>query len=75
MLSREGDLDGAYELLKLDPPASRTTMFLFYPETKALRSDPRFLPLAERLGLLSYWRETNQWPDLCSEGTVGWCGR
>jgi DNA-binding winged helix-turn-helix (wHTH) protein/tetratricopeptide (TPR) repeat protein len=75
MLSREGDLDGAYELLKQDPPASRTTMFLFYPETKALRSDPRFLPLAERLGLLSYWRETHQWPDLCSEGTVVWCGR
>lgn len=27
--------------------------------------DPRFMPLAVRLGFAAYWRSTGQWPDFC----------
>lgn len=68
MLARQGDIGGAYELLKQPLPNSRSYFaFLFYPEMKAFRHDKRFMPLADRLGLLRYWRETNQWPDFCAE--------
>lgn len=42
---------------------SRRTAFLFYPSTAALRADPRFTGLAERLGLARYWRDTGVRPD------------
>ena len=33
----------------------------------AFRRDARFMPLAERLGLVDYWIATDKWPDFCSE--------
>lgn len=41
--------------------------FLFTPITRNLRQDPGFLPLASRMGLISYWRETGKWPDFCTD--------
>ena len=68
MLARQGDIDAAYERMNNKYLAARPmTFFLFYPEMKAFRRDARFMPLAERLGLLAYWRATNQWPDFCAE--------
>jgi DNA-binding winged helix-turn-helix (wHTH) protein/tetratricopeptide (TPR) repeat protein len=68
LLARQGDVDGAYRLLEATPPEERrTTMFLFYPEMKSFRRDKRFMPLTESIGLLAYWRETDRWPDFCSE--------
>lgn len=68
MLGRQGDIDGAYELLRQPLPNSRSYFaFLFYPEMKAFRSDKRFMPLVDSLGLVRYWRETDQWPDFCAE--------
>jgi DNA-binding winged helix-turn-helix (wHTH) protein/tetratricopeptide (TPR) repeat protein len=40
---------------------------LFLPTTAALRRDPRFWPVAERLGLVRYWRQEGKWPDLCRD--------
>lgn len=40
--------------------------FLFTPSTAAMRRDPRFMPLAARLGLVDYWRGTGKWPDFCT---------
>jgi hypothetical protein len=34
---------------------------------RAFRRDPRFMPLAKRLGLVNYWIATDEWPDYCSE--------
>ena len=41
--------------------------FLFTPVTRDLRQDPGFVPLAARLGLIKYWRETGKWPDFCTD--------
>lgn len=68
LLARQGDLDGAYAILGQPLPNSRgRTHYLFYPEMKALRADARFMPLADRLGLVDYWLKTNNWPDFCAE--------
>lgn len=40
---------------------------LFRPNLKAFRQDPRFLKVAQRFGLLAYWRQSGKWPDYCFE--------
>ncbi|WP_293361769.1 winged helix-turn-helix domain-containing protein [Phenylobacterium sp.] len=71
MLAREGDIDGAYAELDARFEALRgNTMFLFYPEMRAFRADPRFPPLARRLGLTAAWVETGRWPDFCAEADL-----
>lgn len=67
MLARQGDVDGAYEMMGALPNSRSFFAFLFYPEMKAFRHDVRFMPMAESLGLLRYWRETDEWPDFCAE--------
>jgi tetratricopeptide (TPR) repeat protein len=39
--------------------------YLFVPHMRAVRADPRFMPLAARLGLVDYWVDSGHWPDLC----------
>ena len=36
------------------------------PHMRIVRADPRFMPLAARLGLVDYWLDTDQWPDFCA---------
>jgi tetratricopeptide (TPR) repeat protein len=40
---------------------------LFRSYFKKFRQDPRFMPLAARIGLVRYWTETGRWPDFCFE--------
>jgi hypothetical protein len=40
---------------------------LFTPVTRNLRQDPGFVPLASRMGLVKYWRETGKRPDFCAD--------
>ena len=40
--------------------------YLSIPQMAALRADPRFRELAERLGLLQYWKESRRPPDFCA---------
>lgn len=65
MLSRAGDLDGAFAALEGPMPGGSAV--LWYPEMRALRADPRFWPLVQRIGLVDYWRASGRWPDFCSE--------
>ena len=66
MLAREGDLDAAYaEVARV--PAGDRIFYLFYPEMKRFRQDPRFMPLASRIGLVDYWVRSGRWPDFCRE--------
>jgi hypothetical protein len=39
--------------------------FLLEPSTAALRQDPRFWPIAARVGLVAYWTQRGAWPDFC----------
>jgi TolB-like protein/Tfp pilus assembly protein PilF len=80
LLSRLGDIDGAFRIADqaftpeaLAQPAifffngNHGIGFLWGPATLAMRRDIRFMALANRLGLVDYWRTTGHWPDYCSE--------
>ena len=41
--------------------------FLFTPVTRNLRLDAGFVPLADRMGLIKYWRATGKRPDFCTD--------
>ena len=43
------------------------TAVLFRPAFANLHKDRRFMQVADRLGLLTYWRTTDRWPDFCFE--------
>lgn len=68
MLARQGDVDAAYaEFARAPLERGNTLWWLFYPELKAFRQDPRFMPLAKRLGFVDYWLKSGHWPDFCRE--------
>jgi len=70
MQSMLGDLDGAFSVL--DRPDMTHMLIgldispLFFPSTRAIRADQRFLPLMEKLGYVDYWKQTKTRPDVCS---------
>lgn len=82
-LAALGDLDGAFALAgdqqKQDASAAyafqRTNPVpaLWWPTSRAMRADPRFLPLVEKLGLMEYWRATKSQPDVCKTEDVPFC--
>jgi len=53
----------------LDHHQDLKAWFLFTPVTRNLRLDPGFVPLASRMGLIKYWRETGKRPDFCAGQT------
>ena len=65
-----GDLDTAFAQLdtpaKVDHNAWRYYPSWFMPRARALRADPRFLPLMEKLGYVAYWKQTKTQPDVCA---------
>jgi DNA-binding winged helix-turn-helix (wHTH) protein/TolB-like protein/Tfp pilus assembly protein PilF len=64
LLARQGDVDGAFAVLGDRMPGG--PVLLYYPEMAVVRADPRFWRLAERWGLLDYWRASGRWPDVCA---------
>ena len=66
LLARQGDTDGAYAEIDDALATNGSTALLFDPAMKGFRADPRFIPLARRLGLVDYWRQ-GHWPDFCTE--------
>ncbi len=71
-MSQLGLVDDAFHLADRLQPAQFNNMndngeFLFQPPTTAMRRDPRFIGLANRLGLLAYWRSTGKWPEFCRD--------
>ena len=53
------------EKLWLDTPDGLPVAILSAPGGAALRRDPRFLALADSMGLLDYWR-SGRLPDFCA---------
>ncbi len=62
--TRRGRTPQEEERIWLENPAPMPVVFLTGPGAAALRRDARFVPLAERLGLLEYWRSGRP-PDFC----------
>jgi hypothetical protein len=54
----------ALDQQKLDP------RFLFTPVMRDVRRTPAFVGLANRMGLVRYWRETGKRPDFCTGRSV-----
>jgi hypothetical protein len=54
------------ERLWLNDPDSMPTIFIASEAGAALRTDPRYVQLAERTGLLRYWR-SGRLPDFCAK--------
>jgi DNA-binding winged helix-turn-helix (wHTH) protein/TolB-like protein len=55
-----GDVNGAMEVARqLEEPGEWFQMdLLFAPQLQALRDQPEFVPLLERLGVVGYWQES-----------------
>jgi tetratricopeptide (TPR) repeat protein len=66
-----GQFDRRQELIDLlthwptDGDLSAVSDIYFRPALNGLRRDPRFMRVAQRAGLLHYWRESKKWPDFC----------
>ena len=45
---------------------------LFRPTFASVRRDPRFMPLARRVGLVDYWQKTGRWPDFCDRPGISY---
>lgn len=75
LLAQFGREDEAYELImgwqRTDQAGAMTGM-LFRPTMKKFRSDPRFIRVADHLGLVPHWRSSGKWPDFCSEPDLGY---
>lgn len=79
LISSLGDVDGAFRAADRTLTSETihrlfgsdlgvgSTFVLFGAQTIEMRRDPRFMQLAQRLGLVDYWRSTGHWPDFCSE--------
>lgn len=65
MLARLGLVNEAFDQAARYDWKAGGSWFLFTPPAAAMRKDPRFMPLAARLGLVDYWRTTHHWPDFC----------
>jgi TolB-like protein len=65
-LSALGAVDGAFAAASRATPADPLDPeTLFRPVAASMRSDPRFMPLMAKVGLLDFWRKTGKWPDFC----------
>jgi tetratricopeptide (TPR) repeat protein len=74
MIAKLGDVDGAFTLAgtllrpnDLRQGLTMTRKFLFRSSAAGMRRDPRFMPLAAKVGLVDYWEKSGKWPDFCAE--------
>jgi DNA-binding winged helix-turn-helix (wHTH) protein/tetratricopeptide (TPR) repeat protein len=68
LLAQFGREDEIYELImgwKRTDQAGGMSGMLFRPTLRNFRSHPRFMKVADHLGLLSYWQKSGKWPDFC----------
>jgi hypothetical protein len=72
--SRRGRTLADEDRIWLDDPDSAGVAALTGPAAAPLRSDPRFLATAERVGLLEYWR-SGRLPDFCRDKPEPICSK
>jgi DNA-binding winged helix-turn-helix (wHTH) protein/tetratricopeptide (TPR) repeat protein len=67
MLENVGAVNDVFALAARATPADPVDPeVLFRPFADGVRRDPRFMPLAAKLGVVDYWRTSGKWPDFCS---------
>jgi DNA-binding winged helix-turn-helix (wHTH) protein/tetratricopeptide (TPR) repeat protein len=75
LLAQFGREDEVYELImgwkRVDQAGAMTGM-LFRPTLREFRRQPRFIQVANHVGLLAHWRKSGKWPDFCSEPDLGY---
>lgn len=57
------------------PRTSQNVRILFYKEAQGIRADERFISIAERMGLVDYWRASGEWPDFCKSEPTSVCAK
>ena len=70
LLAEFGRDDEIYDLImgwKRTDQAGAMSGMLFRPTLQKFRSHPRFMRVADHLGLLAHWRSSGKWPDFCFE--------
>jgi DNA-binding winged helix-turn-helix (wHTH) protein/TolB-like protein/Flp pilus assembly protein TadD len=74
MIAKLGDIDSAFTIAgtllrpnDLRQGLTMTRRFLFRSSAAGMRRDPRFMPLAAKIGLVDTWEKTGKWPDFCSQ--------
>ena len=75
LLAQFGREDEIYELImswRRTNQAGGMSGMLFRPTLRKFRSDPRFMRVADHLGLLAHWRSSGKWPDFCFEPDLGY---
>jgi tetratricopeptide (TPR) repeat protein len=55
-----------------DKQLAGISYLLFRPSLASVRRDPRFMPVAKRIGLVNYWQKTGNWPDFCSRPGISY---
>lgn len=69
---RLGRTPAETEQIWLDEPDAPALEFITSPAAAAMRRDPRYVPLAERVGLLAYW-QSGRPPDFCKRNPEPVC--
>ena len=75
LLAAFGREDEIYELImgwKRTDQAGTMSGMLFRPTLRKFRSHPRFIRVADHLGLVAHWRKSGKWPDFCFEPDLGY---
>ena len=69
ILAEFGRTDEVFRLLAGPEGRSMTGSVdaFFRPAFRKVRQDPQFIRVAQRNGLLDYWRKSGKWPDFCFE--------
>lgn len=52
---------------RVENDVPNSSYILFRPGVAPLRRDPRFMRLANRVGLVDYWQQSGIWPDFCRD--------
>ena len=62
---REEDLFELIFRLPASEDLSALAKVIFRPALRKFRQDPRFMIVAQRIGLVDYWTKSGDWPDFC----------
>lgn len=65
-----GRVDEAYRVFASPDAVEPFTRYgegLFRPYMRSIRTDPRFMSVAHRSGMLAFWRKSGVWPDFCRD--------